>query len=211
MTGKFITFEGGEGAGKSTQAALLVARLRDRGLEVVATREPGGTPGAEAIRALIVEGAIDRWSGVTETLLVNAARADHVERLICPALDRGAWVVCDRFADSTLAYQGAGKGLPRDALLAQHAFATGNLWPDLTLVLDLPALFGVARAARRGAPDRFERTGSDFHETVAQSFRDAAIADSARIRLIDATGEPTVVAAAVWCEVATLLPVHAAA
>lgn len=208
MTGRFITFEGGEGAGKSTQAALLAARLRGRGIDVVETREPGGTPGAEAIRALIVEGAVDRWNGVTEALLVNAARADHVERLIRPALARGAWVVCDRYVDSTLAYQGAGKGLARAALLAAHSLATNDLWPALTIVLDLPALFGVSRAARRGPPDRFEKTGGEFHEVVAQSFRDAAIADPNRVRLIDATGEIDTIAAAVWREVEPLLAVE---
>ncbi|MGI4878129.1 MAG: dTMP kinase [Janthinobacterium lividum] len=205
MTGRFITLEGGEGAGKSTQAALLATALRAEGIEVVATREPGGTPGAEAIRALIVEGDPDRWSALTELLLVNAARADHVTRLIRPALARGAWVVCDRYIDSTLAYQGAGKGLQRDALIDQHRLATGNLWPDLTLVLDLPALFGVARAAERGAPDRFERTGGDFHERVAQAFRAAVIEDPARVRLIDATRDPASVAAAIWAEIEPLV------
>jgi dTMP kinase len=205
MTGRFITLEGGEGAGKSTQAALLATALRAEGIEVVATREPGGTPGAEAIRALIVEGDPDRWSALTELLLVNAARADHVARLIRPALARGAWVVCDRYIDSTLAYQGAGKGVPRDALIDQHRLATGNLWPDLTLVLDLPALFGVARAAERGAPDRFERTGGDFHERVAQAFRGSVLDDPARVRLIDATRDPAAVAIAIWAEVEPLV------
>ena len=206
MTGKFITLEGGEGAGKSTQAALLAAALRAEGIEVVETREPGGTPGAEAIRALIVEGDPDRWSPLTELMLVNAARADHVARLIRPALAAGTWVVCDRYIDSTLAYQGAGKGMAVDALHAIHRFATNDLWPDLTLVLDLPALFGGARAAARGALDRFEKTGGQFHDNVAQSFRDVAIADPARVRLIDATGDIDSVAAAVWREVETLLP-----
>lgn len=206
MTGKFITFEGGEGAGKSTQAALLATALRERDVEVVETREPGGTPGAEAIRSLIVEGDPDRWSALTELMLVNAARADHVVRLIRPSLVRGAWVICDRYVDSTLAYQGAGKGLPRDALIEQHRLATGDLWPDLTFVLDLPALFGIARAARRGAPDRFEKTGGDFHERVSVAFRSFAADDPARVRLIDATQEPAVVAAAIWAEIAPLVP-----
>ena len=206
MTGKFITFEGGEGAGKSTQAARLAVRLREHGIDVVETREPGGTPGAEAIRSLVVEGDADRWDGVTEALLMNAARADHVTRRVRPALTRGSWVVCDRYIDSTLAYQGAGKGMAVDALRAMHRFATNDLWPDLTLVLDLPALFGGARAAARGALDRFEKTGGQFHDNVAQSFRDVAIADPARVRLIDATGDIDSVAAAVWREVETLLP-----
>ena len=206
MTGKFITLEGGEGAGKSTQAALLATALRAEGLEVVETREPGGTPGAEAIRALIVEGDPDRWNPLTELMLVNAARADHVARLIRPALARGAWVVCDRYIDSTLAYQGAGKGVPRDALLDQHRLATGNLWPDLTLVLDLPALFGVARAAKRGAPDRFEQTGGDFHDRVSAAFRAFALDDPARVRLIEATHDQATVATAIWAEVEPMVP-----
>lgn len=211
MTGRFITFEGGEGAGKSTQAARLVARLREAGIDVVATREPGGTPGAEAIRALIVEGDPDRWDGVTEALLVNAARADHVARRIRPALAAGQWVVCDRFVDSTLAYQGAGKGLSAAELLEAHRFATADLWPDLTLVLDLPAATGEARAAARGRLDRFERTGGDFHERVAAAFRHVAHQEPDRVRLIDATGTPDTVAAAVWREVAGLLPADAGA
>ena len=206
MTGRFITFEGGEGAGKSTQAAILVARLRGHGIAVVETREPGGTPGAEAIRALVVEGDADRWDAVTEALLMNAARADHVARRIRPALAAGQWVVCDRFVDSTLAYQGAGKGLAAADLLEAHRFATGNLWPDLTLVLDLPAAVGEARAMARGAPDRFERTGGDFHERVAASFVHVAHQEPDRVRLIDATGTPDEVAAAVWRAVEGLLP-----
>ncbi len=167
MRGRFITFEGGEGAGKSTQAKVLATRLRAAGIDVVETREPGGTPGAEAIRALVVAGDPDRWDGVTEALLMNAARADHVTRRIRPALAAGQWVVCDRYVDSTLAYQGAGKGLSTDALRATHRFATNDLWPDVTLVLDLPARSGSGRAAQRGALDRFEKTGGDFHEVVA--------------------------------------------
>ncbi|QYE34201.1 dTMP kinase [Polymorphobacter sp. PAMC 29334] len=205
MTGRFITLEGGEGAGKSTQAALLVTALRAEGLEVVATREPGGTPGAEAIRALIVEGDPDRWSALTELLLVNAARADHVARLIRPALDRGAWVVCDRYVDSTLAYQGAGKGVLREALIDQHRLATGNLWPDLTLVLDLPVDLGETRAIGRGRLDRFELTGGGFHDRVAKAFRASVVDDPARVRLIDATRDPASVATAIWAEVEPLL------
>jgi dTMP kinase len=205
MTGKFITFEGGEGAGKSTQAARLATTLRAEGIEVVETREPGGTPGAEAIRALIVEGDPDRWSALTELLLVNAARADHVARLIRPALAAGKWVVCDRYIDSTLAYQGAGKGLARDALLDQHRLATGNLWPDLTLVLDLPAAVGEARAAGRGKLDRFEQTGGGFHDRIAAAFRAFAADDPARVRLIDAASDPDTVADAIWAEVDPLV------
>ena len=205
MTGRFITFEGGEGAGKSTQAALLATTLRQHEIDVVETREPGGTEGAEAIRALIVEGATDRWSAVTELMLVNAARADHVVKLIQPALLRGAWVVCDRYIDSTLAYQGAGKGLAREMLIEQHRLATGNLWPDLTLVLDLPVGLGEARAAERGRLDRFETLGSSFHDRVASAFRNAAADDSVRVRLVDGAQDPATVAAAIWLEVAPLV------
>lgn len=205
MTGKFITFEGGEGAGKSTQAARLATALRAEGIEVVETREPGGTPGAEAIRALIVEGDPDRWSALTELMLVNAARADHVARLIRPALARGVWVVCDRYVDSTLSYQGAGKGLARDALIEQHRLATGNLWPDLTLVLDLPVEVGEARAVGRGRLDRFEMTGGGFHDRIAAAFRGFALDDPARVRLIHADQDADMVAAAIWAEIEPLV------
>jgi len=206
MTGKFITLEGGEGAGKSTQLRLLGEALGQHGCDLVETREPGGTPGAEDIRALIVTGAADRWDGLTEMLLVNAARADHVTRLIQPALARGAWVICDRFVDSTFAYQGAGKGMARSLLIDQHRLATGNLWPDLTIVLDLPPEIGSARAAeRRGEADRFERHDAAFHDRVAAAFRDIARADPERVRLVDARPDPVTVAAAIWAEVAPLL------
>ena len=165
--GRFITLEGGEGAGKSTQAALLAERLRLAGIEVEVTREPGGTEGAEAIRALLVSGAIDRWSAITEACLVNAARADHVARRIRPALAENRWVVCDRFVDSTLAYQGAGKGMDIAALRALHRLAAADLWPDLTLILDLPDGDGLARASlRTGSAARFEAHDAAFHARV---------------------------------------------
>ena len=148
--GRFITFEGGEGTGKSTQARLLAERLTGAGREVVLTREPGGSAGAEAIRALLVTGSVDRWSATTETLLMHAARRDHIERLIGPALERGAWVVCDRFADSTRAYQGAAGGAPAELIAALEREVLGDVTPDLTLVLDLPPADGLARAAGRG-------------------------------------------------------------
>ncbi len=206
MTPRFITLEGGEGAGKTTQLSLLQQALGERGCDVVATREPGGTPGAEAIRALFVAGDPDRWDGLTEVLLVNAARADHVARLIRPALARGAWVICDRYVDSTLAYQGAGKGIARSLLIEQHRVATGNLWPDLTLVLDVPVELGTARAAARpDGANRFEAYDAGFHTRVAASFRSLAADDPARVRLIDAAAEPAAVAAAIWSEVQPLL------
>lgn len=206
MTGKFITFEGGEGAGKSTQVAVLAARLRQHGIDVVETREPGGTAGAEAIRALLVEGEPDRWDGVAEMLLVNAARADHVARRIHPAIAAGQWVVCDRFVDSTLAYQGAGKAVPKADLLAAHRVATADLWPDLTLVLDLSVAVGEARAAVRGRLDRFEQTGAGFHDRVAAAFRQIAHDEPGRVRLIDASGSPDEVGSAIWREVEPWLP-----
>ena len=208
--GRFITLEGGEGAGKSTQARVLAGALREAGVEVVVTREPGGTPGAEAVRALLVEGDAARWSAAAEACLVNAARADHVERLIRPALDRGAWVVCDRFVDSTLAYQGAGKGLADGVLRNLHHLAAADLWPDLTLILDLPERDGLARATARGGAGRFEGHDADFHARVAQGFRDLAAAEPRRCRLIDAAGDMDAVAARVWAEVRAMATIETA-
>ena len=197
--GRFITLEGGEGAGKSTQAALLAERLRTAGHRVDVTREPGGTEGAEAIRALLVLGDADRWSAVTEACLVNAARADHVTRCIRPALADGRWVVCDRFIDSTLAYQGAGKGVPLGELRTLHRIAAADLWPDLTLILDLPVATGLARAALRpGAAARFEAHDAGFHERVAAGFRAIATLEPERCRLIDATGDIDIIAGRIW-------------
>ena len=189
--GRFITVEGGEGAGKSTHIRLLAAWLDERGIETVTTREPGGTPGAEAIRALIVTGAPDRWDAMTEALLVAAARRDHAGKVIRPALARGAWVLCDRFADSTLAYQGYAGGLPLDGLAALTRFAAGDLTPDLTIVLDLPAEAGLARAGRRMAagPEtetRFEGRDLRFHEAVRDGFLDIARKEPARCVVVDA-------------------------
>jgi dTMP kinase len=195
MAGRFITLEGGEGSGKSTQARLLADHLRKCGHDVVLTREPGGTPGAEAIRSLLVTGDAARWTAWSEALLVMAARADHVARLIRPALARGATVVCDRFIDSTRAYQGAGHGLDDAVLLALHNQAVG-LWPDITLVLALPPGDGLARAAARaGGEARFEAMGSDFHARVGQFFAGLAARDPARCRAIDARGTVADVAA----------------
>ena len=204
MTGRLITLEGGEGTGKSTQAARLVERLRGAGLDVVATREPGGTEGAEAVRALLVTGDAGRWSAAAEACLVNAARADHVERVIRPALDGGAWVVSDRFVDSTLAYQGAGKGLADSALRSLHHIAAADLWPDLTLVLDLPEGGGLARAEARGG-GRFEAHDADFHTRVLAGFREIVLAEPGRCKLVDASGDVDAVAARLWAEVELLL------
>lgn len=206
MSGRFITLEGGEGAGKSTQAARLADRLRAQGFEVVVTREPGGTEGAEAVRALLVEGEAERWSAVAEACLVNAARADHVERLIRPALSAGRWVVCDRFVDSTLAYQGAGKGLADSALRNLHHIATADLWPDLTLILDVAVEAGLARAAsRRGGEGRFEGHDRSFHLNVVQGFREIAEAEPHRCKLIDGGATVEAVELAIWAEVEALI------
>ena len=184
--GRFITFEGGEGGGKSTQVRRLADRLRDRG-EVVVTREPGGSPGAEAIRALLVSGPVERWSPISETLLMYAARRDHIERVIAPALARGAWVICDRFYDSSRAYQGAAGGAPAGLLQALEAEVVGEVIPDLTLILDLPVKTGLARASRRGqAEGRFEAKGAEFHERLRAAFLQIAAAEPERCRVIDA-------------------------
>jgi dTMP kinase len=196
VPGRFISFEGGEGAGKSTQIVRLADHLRARGFDVVTTREPGGTAGAEAIRALLVNGEPGRWSGAAEALLMNAARADHVERLIRPALARGAWVLTDRFVHSTLAYQGVARGLDVTALKQLHSFATGDLWPDLTFVLDVPVALGLSRAAaRRDGEGRFEAAGTAFHEAVRSAMREFAAAPDCV--LIDAAVDIDKVAGAV--------------
>lgn len=207
--GRFITFEGGEGAGKSTQVLRLATRLKAEGREVVMTREPGGSPGAESIRDLVLKGSADRWSPVTETLLMYAARRDHIERVIRPALDRGAWVVCDRFADSTRAYQGAAGGVNLEFISALEAHVLDEARPDLTLVFDLPADVGLERAhARAGAEMRFESKGMAFHERLRAGFRAIAAAEPARCKLIDATASMDAVEAAVWTAVADRLAVH---
>lgn len=207
--GRFITFEGGEGAGKSTQVLRLVARLESAGHEVVKTREPGGSPGAESIRDLVLRGAADRWSPVTETLLMYAARRDHIERVIRPALARGAWVVCDRFADSTRAYQGAAGGTAPGLIAALETFVLEDIKPDLTLVFDLPVDIGLARAhARAGAEMRFESKGTAFHERLREGFRAIAEAEPERCALIDASGGMDEVEGEVWRAVSDRLTVH---
>lgn len=187
MAGRFITIEGGEGAGKSTLAGALAAALRAQGRDVVQTREPGGSPGADAIRALLVSGDADRWSPIAEALLFAAARSDHLDRTVRPALARGADVICDRYIDSTYAYQVAAGGLAPEAFAMLHGLIQAPL-PDLTLVLDLDPQAGLTRS--RGAEhgeDRFERKAADFHARVRQAFRDIAARDPARCALIDAS------------------------
>lgn len=196
--GRFITLEGGEGAGKSTQIGRLKAWLERRGYEVAATREPGGAPGAEMIRELLVKGPVERWDGTTEALLHFAARREHLRSTVWPALKKGAWVVSDRFADSTMAYQGYGHGADRAMLGELYDIAVGDFRPDLTLILDLPVEVGLARAAaRRGAETRYESLPVEFHERVRAGFRDIAAADPERCVVIDATRGIDAIASAI--------------
>ena len=199
--GLFISLEGGEGAGKSTQLRRLADRLAARG-EVVVTREPGGSPGAETIRGLLVTGEVDRWSPISETLLMYAARRDHIERTITPALARGATVLCDRFFDSTRAYQGAGGAAPPELIAALERHVVGAVRPDLTLILDLPVETGLARAAARGEGEaRFEAKGRAFHERLRAAFLAIAAAEPQRCMVIDADATPDVVEARIWATV----------
>lgn len=184
--GLFISFEGGEGSGKSTQARNLGAALASEGHAVVVTREPGGAAGAEAIRTLLVDGPPERWTPLAETLLFLAARAEHLDRTIRPALDQGVTVICDRFADSTLAYQGYARGLPCTFIAALNAEVVGATWPDVTIILDLPAETGLARAAARGGAQRFEHFDLAFHERLRQGYLTIAAAHPGRCVVIDA-------------------------
>ncbi len=171
MTGRFITFEGGEGGGKSTQVALLTEAFSLAGIGVMKTREPGGSAGAEAIRGLLVNGAVDAWDPVAETLLFYAARMDHVTRLIRPALEAGQFVICDRFTDSTIVYQGVGKKLGEGYVQSLQHLTLGNFQPDLTIILDMDPTEGLRRAdARRGGENRFESMDVDFHHAVRAGF-----------------------------------------
>jgi dTMP kinase len=203
MGGRFITLEGGEGAGKTTQSGLLVAALAARGLPVVRTREPGGAPGAELLRGILLGGAIE-WSPAAETLLHFAARAEHVAKTIRPALDAGTWVVCDRFFDSTLAYQGYGQGADRGFIAEQIRLL--EFAPDLTLMLDVPETVASARMRLRGGDaDRYERLDAAFHGRVRQGFRAIAAAEPGRCVLLEASGDVQAVHAAVMTAVGTRL------
>ena len=197
--GRFITFEGGEGAGKSTQVRRLAKRLGELVPQVVVTREPGGSDGAEAIRELLVHGATDRWSPTTETLLMYAARRDHIEQTISPALDAGGWVICDRYADSTRAYQGAAGGVDPTFIQALERNVLGDVTPDLTVILDIPVAEGLGRAAARGeAASRFEAKGADFHQRLRDAYLEIARQEPARCVVIDAVGEFDAIDEAIW-------------
>jgi len=206
--GKFLSIEGGEGAGKSTQVRRLADELRARGLDVIVTREPGGSEGGEAIRELLMQGEVKRWSSHTEALLFAAARADHVEKVIQPALGIGTWVISDRFIDSSRAYQGVAGGIDDAAVLALHGFGSRGLLPDRTLVLEVSPEIGAERAAARdgAAADRFAARERAFHDDVAAAFRRFAAAEPDRVRLIDAAGDVDEVATEVIEAVADLLP-----
>ncbi len=202
--GRFVTLEGGEGAGKSTQARLLAARIDQCGYGVLVTREPGGSPMAEAMRGFLLSGGAAQLGASAEAILFSAARIDHLDKKILPALQRGDWVICDRFMDSTRAYQGASGDLDRELIDALERIAVGDARPDLTLILDLPVDVGHARAAaRRGdaEPDRFEGESAAFHATLRQAFLDIAKSEPERCAVIDAEQEPEQVAAQIWAVV----------
>ena len=216
--GRFITFEGGEGAGKSVQTRRLARRLEGLGLKVALTREPGGSPLAEALRQVILSGDAARLGAEGEALLFSAARIDHIDATIAPALERGEWVVSDRFADSTRAYQGAAGRLDESFIFRLEDIVVGSTRPDLTLILDVPPKLGLARAAnRRGAQgaDRFEGEGLPFHRALRTAFLEIAAQEPDRCAVIDADGTEAKVAEAIWSVVsdrlAAYLPARASA
>ena len=212
LSGCFISLEGIEGAGKTTLAASLEEALRARGLSVRRTREPGGTPLAERLRAVLLEPGVEPVGVHAETLLMFAARAIHLQNLIRPALQRGEWVICDRFTDATRAYQGGGRGVSAELIerLAQAVHA--DLWPHRTLLLDVPVALGAQRArARRGQPDRIEQEAAAFFERVRQSYRQIAAREPQRVRLLDAATEPAQLLAQALASLSDLLPAAASA
>ena len=203
IRGRFISLEGGEGGGKSTQVRRLTEALGNKGVRCLATREPGGSPGAESIRELLVHGEIGRWDPMTETLLHFAARCDHVARVIEPALAEGTWVVCDRYTDSTIAYQGYGQGVDISIIEDLHRKAVGGLWPDATVVLDVPVSRGLGRTAGRGdGRHRYEEMGIDFHERSRRGFLEIAKRNGERCVVVDAARSPDSVHDAVMAFVA---------
>ena len=203
--GCFVTLEGSEGAGKTTQLAFIQAYLEAAGKSVVITREPGGTPLGEEIRALLLSQNHEGMSVDTELLLMFAARVEHVHRVIVPALRMGKWVVCDRFTDATYAYQGGGRGVPESRIAALESWALGTLRPDLTLLLDLPVEVGFSRNVGRGEADRFEREERVFFERVTEAYRALAEADTTRYRVIDASRDIAGVEADIAIVLAQLL------
>jgi dTMP kinase len=199
--GRFVTFEGGEGSGKSTQIRMLADRLNAAKLRTIVTREPGGSPGAEIMRHLVLSGVGKLLGPDAETLLFAAARDDHVRTVILPALNQGTWVLCDRFSDSTRAYQGSLGSVPAGLINAMQRVTIGDLKPDLTIILDLPVEIGLQRAAARrgsGAPDRFEGESLRFHQGLRDAYRKIVAEDPARCVLIDADADVDTVAARVW-------------
>jgi len=187
MRGRFITLEGSEGAGKSTNLAYIHQQLQQSGIDVVLTREPGGTPLGEQIRTLLLDHRQQAMASDTELLLMFAARAQHLHEVILPALEQGQWVLCDRFTDATYAYQGAGRGIAAARIATLEQWVQGDVRPDLTLFLDLPVAQGLARAGERSSPDRFEREQSDFFERVRRGYLEQAERDAGRYRVIDAS------------------------
>ncbi|GAB3131259.1 dTMP kinase [Novispirillum itersonii] len=209
MRGRFITFEGGEGAGKSTQISFLAAALEAQGLPVLQTREPGGSPGAEEIRGLLVRGEAGRWDGVSETLLLYAARRNHLQTVILPALEQGRWVLCDRFNDSTLAYQGYGRGLAMDWLDSLYQAVSEGLQPDLTLYIDVPVEVGLARAGRRGDDEnRFEGLADSFHLKIRRGFQEIVRNNPDRCATIDGMGSVDEIRRVILETVLSRLPHH---
>lgn len=204
--GRFISLEGGEGAGKSTQVRALTQALQKRGLDVLMTREPGGSEGAEKIRELLLGGSEDRWTARSEALLFAAARADHFERTVAPALNAGRWVVCDRFVDSSLAYQGGAGGLGIEVVRELNAFAIGGHFPDRTLILVLDEGAERARTRDSEGSDRIGGRGADYHHKVEMSFRMIAAEEPERVRLVDASGSPDEVTQRLLDAVEDLLP-----
>jgi dTMP kinase len=206
VRGHFITLEGGEGVGKSTQVKALAEALEKRGIDVLVTREPGGSEGAEKIRELLLSGADDRWGPRAEVLLFAAARADHVEKTIRPAVESGRWTLCDRFADSSLAYQGGAGGLGVETVRAINVAAVGDLFPDRTLVLTLEDGGERARARDTEGSDRIGGRPDDYHRKVDAAFRIIAAEEPERVKLVDASGTPEEVTERLLDAIADLLP-----
>jgi dTMP kinase len=208
MAGKFISIEGGEGAGKSTQIAALANHLRSQGLEVVLTREPGGTEGAEAIRKLLLDGSADRWNPAAEALLFAAARSDHVERLIKPSLAQGKWVISDRFIDSSRAYQGANSGMGDGDIMTLHAIGSAAFLPDRTIILDIDPQAAALRTQKRDG-DNADRIGgrqAEFHMAVRKAFLHIAADDPKRVRVVDASSDLETVSSEIYNQIIDMLP-----